>query len=118
MLQHVSLEVRRDQVDGCIAFWELVGFRRVEPPATLGERAAWVECRGTQVHLLFADDPVTPPQGHAAVVVDEYDRTLTALREAGFAPEPRAEHWGAPRAFVIDPAGHRVELMAAPPPAG
>src|SRR5207244_1345247 len=42
MLQHVSLEVRPGQVDECVAFWELLGFRRVEPPATLRDRAAWV----------------------------------------------------------------------------
>jgi len=24
-------------------------------------------------------------------------------------------HWGSPRAFVLDPAGHQVELMAHPP---
>jgi catechol 2,3-dioxygenase-like lactoylglutathione lyase family enzyme len=42
--------------------------------------------------------------------------TLEALRRAGFEPEPRREHWGAPRCFVRDPAGHRVEIMAAPPP--
>ena len=62
------------------------------------------------------DDPVVLPAVHFAVVVDDYDRTLDRLRGAGFDPEPRDEHWGAPRAFVLDPAGNRVELMAAPPP--
>ena len=61
------------------------------------------------------DEPVTLPAGHLAVVVDAYERTLERLRADGFDPEPRAEHWGAPRAFVRDPAGNRVELMAAPP---
>jgi len=62
------------------------------------------------------DDPVRLPHGHFAVVVEEYDRVLSLLRDAGFDPGPRKEHWGAPRAFVRDPAGNRVELMAAPPP--
>ena len=61
------------------------------------------------------DDPVQLPNGHFAVVVDDYDATLERLRAAGFEPEPRDEHWGAPRSFVRDPAGNRVELMAAPP---
>ena len=116
MLQHVSLEVRRDQVDDCVPFWELLGFRRVEPPGQLGERAAWMARGPTQVHLLFAERPVAPPLGHAAVVVDDYEGTFAALDSAGHAPEPRTEHWGAPRCFVRDPAGHRVEVMAAPPP--
>jgi hypothetical protein len=37
------------------------------------------------------------------------------LRAGGHEVEPRAEHWGAPRAFTRAPGGHRVELMAAPP---
>jgi catechol 2,3-dioxygenase-like lactoylglutathione lyase family enzyme len=78
--------------------------------------ATWVERGGTQVHLLYSDDPVVPPSGHLAVVVDDYDMTIERLRAAGFDPEPRAEQWGAPRSFVRDPAGHRVELMSAPPP--
>ena len=117
MLQHVALEVRRDQVADCIEFWLLLGFTQVDPPDTLRERAAWVQRDGTQIHLLYVDrDPVTPPEGHAAVVAPDYDRAIDDLREAGFDPEPRGEHWGAPRSFVRDPVGHRVEVMAAPPP--
>ena len=116
MLQHVSIETRREDADACARFYELLGFRRVDPPSSLGDRALWVERDGTQLHLMFADDPVVPPHGPHAVVVDDYETTLGALREAGFEPEPRDEHWGAPRSFVRDPAGHRVELMAAPPP--
>jgi catechol 2,3-dioxygenase-like lactoylglutathione lyase family enzyme len=47
--------------------------------------------------------------------VQGYDDVLATLREAGHDPEPRAEHWGSPRAYVRDPAGNRVELMAFPP---
>ena len=56
------------------------------------------------------------PAGHFALVVEDYDATLDKLREAGFDPDPRQEHWGAPRSFVRDPAGNRVELMSEPPP--
>jgi catechol 2,3-dioxygenase-like lactoylglutathione lyase family enzyme len=116
MLQHVSIEMRPEHVDACVRFYELLGFRRVEPPPSLSGRAAWVERDGTQLHLMLADEPVVPPRGHHAVVIADYDATLAALRAAGCEPEPRDEHWGAPRSFVRDPAGHRVELMAAPPP--
>ena len=94
----------------------MLGFGRVDPPGTLAERATWVERAGTQIHLMRRDDPVQLPHGHLAVVVGDYDRTLEKLRAAGFDPEPRQEHWGAPRSFVRDPAGNRVELMSAPPP--
>ena len=116
MLQHAALEIPPQEADRCAAFWELLGFSRVDPPESLQGRTTWVQRDGTQIHLLHADDPVAPPQGHAAVVVEDYEAALDRLRDHGFEPEPRTEHWGAPRAFVEDPAGHRVEVMAAPPP--
>ena len=116
MLQHVALETRPDDVEAVLDCWALLGFERVEPPPGLRGRAAWAQRAGTQVHLLFTDDPVVPPGGHAAVLVDDYEGTLEALRAAGHPVEPRREHWGAPRAFLTDPAGHQVEIMSAPPP--
>jgi catechol 2,3-dioxygenase-like lactoylglutathione lyase family enzyme len=115
MVQHVTLELRREQADECVAFWELLGFDRVDPPPSLADRAAWMQHGATQVHLMWVDDPVALPNGHVAVVLDDYDGTLAALREAGAEPEPRTEHWGSPRSYVRDPAGNLVELMAWPP---
>ncbi len=117
MIQHVSLEVRPGDADAVVAFWALLGFAEVAPPESVRGATRWVEREGTQVHLLLTDRPHVPPQGHIAVVAEAYEATLERLRAAGFAPDPRREHWGAPRAFVRDPAGHRVEVMAAPPPA-
>ena len=116
-LQHVSLEVRRADAPGELRFWALLGFTEVEPAGTLAEVASWVQRGPTQIHLLFAEDPVVPPSGHAAVVVDDFDATFAALVDAGLTPEERTRHWGAARAFVHSPAGHTVELMAVPPPA-
>jgi catechol 2,3-dioxygenase-like lactoylglutathione lyase family enzyme len=115
VLQHVALEVEEDRADACVAFWALLGFAEVDPPPALRGASRWVERGATQIHLMFVDRPVAPPRGHAAVVADDYEATLAVLREHGHEPDPRREHWGAPRAFVRDPAGHRVEIMAAPP---
>jgi catechol 2,3-dioxygenase-like lactoylglutathione lyase family enzyme len=115
VLQHVALETARGDGPAALQFWRLLGFEPVDPPSLLRERAGWVQRGETQIHLLWSDEPVAPPEGHAAVVVDHYERTLERLREAGYDPEPRTAHWGAPRAFVRAPGGHRVELMAAPP---
>jgi catechol 2,3-dioxygenase-like lactoylglutathione lyase family enzyme len=117
-LQHVAVEVRRGDVSAEVAFWALLGFAQTTPPGNLGARSAWVERAGTQIHLMFRDDPVAPPEGHVAVVAEDYGATLQGLRAAGFAPEPREEHWGSPRCFVRSPAGHRVEVMAHAPGAG
>jgi len=116
-LQHVSLEVPPEAADAEEAFWALLGLHALEVPAALGRRARWLGSGdGTQVHLLLTDDAVVPAQGHAAVVVADHAAAVQVLRAAGFAVDPRAEHWGAARAFVRSPAGHRVELMAGPPP--
>jgi catechol 2,3-dioxygenase-like lactoylglutathione lyase family enzyme len=116
VLQHVSLEVRPDQVRDCVAFWELLGFREIEPPPTLRDRFTWVERDGTQIHLIPRDDPAVPPvEGHTAVVAPD-DDTIARLQQHGFTPEEGSNAWDAPRWFVTDPAGHRVEVMSKPPP--
>jgi catechol 2,3-dioxygenase-like lactoylglutathione lyase family enzyme len=116
-VQHVSLETRREGVEAEVAFWALLGFTPVSPPASLRDRATWVQAPDgfSQIHLLYADDPVAPPQGHVAVVAPSFDAAVAALHDAGFAVEPRAPHWGASRAYVRSPGGHRVELMAFAP---
>jgi catechol 2,3-dioxygenase-like lactoylglutathione lyase family enzyme len=118
VIQHVALETARADGQAARAFWRLLGFEPVDPPATLRDRAAWLQRGPTQVHLLWSDDPVAPPEGHAAVVVDDYETTLERLRAEGHDVTPRSQHWGSPRAFVRAPGGHRVEVMAAPPPGG
>lgn len=114
MLHHVGIEVVPGEIERSVELWELLGFEQVEPPATLHE-FTWLEREGTQVHLMPTESPTVPPRGHAAIVVADFERTCAALAEAGFEVERRREHWGVPRAVVIAPGGHRVELMAAPP---
>jgi catechol 2,3-dioxygenase-like lactoylglutathione lyase family enzyme len=114
-LHHVTLEVAPDRVEAEVAFWARLGFERVASPANLTERGLWMRHGATQVHLLFVDAPVRPPQGHTAVVVDDYDATVAGLRAAGVAVEDRERHWGSPRSFTRSPGGHRVELMAFAP---
>jgi catechol 2,3-dioxygenase-like lactoylglutathione lyase family enzyme len=115
LIHHVALEVREADVEPCVRFWALLGFDEVAPPPTLRDTSRWVERGAQQIHLMVTEEPVAPPSGHVAVVAEEYDATLARLRDAGFEPDPRREHWGSPRSFVRSPAGHRVELMAFPP---
>jgi catechol 2,3-dioxygenase-like lactoylglutathione lyase family enzyme len=118
VIHHVALETAPRDRDALVAFFALLGFSEVDPPDSLRDRARWVEREGTQVHVLFADETVVPPQGHVALVAPDYDDALARLREAGHNVEERTPHWGAPRCFVTAPGGHRVEVMAfSPPPA-
>jgi catechol 2,3-dioxygenase-like lactoylglutathione lyase family enzyme len=114
VLHHVGIEVAPGEIEAAIAFFELLGFARVEPPATLRE-FTWLERAGTQVHLMPGEEPTVPSPGHLAVVVDDFAATVARVREAGFEVEPKREHWGEPRTLAIAPGGHRVELMARPP---
>jgi catechol 2,3-dioxygenase-like lactoylglutathione lyase family enzyme len=116
MLQHVSLEVPPAEVERMIEFWRLLGFKQTEPPEPIAEFVSWLGRGGTQIHLLHAEEATAPPLGHAAVVAEDFDAAVARLRDAGFEAEETRELWGARRAFAIAPAGHRVELMAAPPP--
>jgi hypothetical protein len=62
--------------------------------------------------LLGFDEVESPEPLGDAVRWLERDGT----RDAGFQVEDTRQLWGADRAFVIAPGGHRVELMAEPPP--
>ncbi len=115
MLQHVTLEVAPEDIERSLDVWALLGFRQVEPPPALAHTFTWVERDGTQIHLERNQSPTVPPHGHAAVVVADFEQTVERLREAGFEVTPGREHWGAPRAKVIAPGGHKVEFMAVPP---
>ena len=84
-------------------------------PESLAQRTTWVEHSGFQVHLLLADEQPPSREGHFAVVLDDYEGVIDSARQHGYEVDPRSEHWGSPRAFLRDPAGHRVEVMAFPP---
>lgn len=117
MIQHVAREIHAAELESCLGFYAILGFAPVPVPEGIAGRAVWLERAGTQVHLLFAAD-ANPEHGHIAVVVDDYQATLGSLRAAGHDVEPRREHWGSPRAYVRDPAGHLVEVMAFAPARG
>jgi catechol 2,3-dioxygenase-like lactoylglutathione lyase family enzyme len=116
MLQHVALEVGADVVDECVAFWALLGFDRAGKPERLQTSSTWVAREGTQIHLLPEDEPVVARRGHVAVVAPDYERVVLALSEAGYAVREAQNAWDAARCTVRDPAGHTIEIMAAPPP--
>ena len=115
MIHHVTLECRRAHRDALHRFFGALGFAPLDVPASLAARADWLEAGGTQVHLLWQDDPVVPRAGHCAVRVADHDAAVAALRQAGFAVEARTQHWNAPRSYATTPGGHTVEVFDTPP---
>ena len=115
-LQHVSIEVPPEEADRSIEFWRLVGFEEVASPEPLGDSVRWLDREGTQIHLILTEGHTAPVLGHTAVVVPDHAEAKERLRGAGFEVEDTRQLWGTDRAFAIAPGGHRVELMASPPP--
>jgi len=118
VLQHVSIEVPPGEAERSVEFWRLVGFEEADVPEPLQGAVRWLERKGTQIHLILTEGHTAPVLGHTAVVVERHTETVAALRNAGFQVDDARQLWGADRAFAIAPGGHRVELMAAPPPTG
>jgi catechol 2,3-dioxygenase-like lactoylglutathione lyase family enzyme len=114
VLHHVGIEVAPGDVEATVRLFGLLGFERVEPPPAL-PGVAWLERKGTQIHLMPREEPTVPSVGHLAVVVADFEAAVERLRGAGFEVERRREYWGEPRALVAAPGGRRVELMASPP---
>ena len=114
MIHHVTREIPPSKLAECVSFYAMLGFSRVPEPPGIATRAVWLAQGESQIHLMPIAD-AQPQRGHIGVVVDDYTATLEGLRRAGYEPDPRREHWGAPRAYVHDPAGHLVELMAFAP---
>ena len=115
MLQHVTLEVKPDQVRDCVAFWALLGFDEMTPPPLLRHRFIWVQREGTQIHLVPVEEPIAAREGHVAVLADDFEATLQRLTDAGFTLREGTNAWDAPRSFVRDPAGHLIEVMSKSP---
>ncbi|HXR59825.1 MAG TPA: VOC family protein [Solirubrobacterales bacterium] len=113
----MGIEVAPGDIEAAAGFFELLGFKRVEPPETLRE-FTWLEREGTQVHLMPEEEPTVPSPGHLAIVVPDFEDAVARLRADGFEVEPKREHWEVPRALAHAPGGHRIELMAAPPAPG
>jgi catechol 2,3-dioxygenase-like lactoylglutathione lyase family enzyme len=117
VLQHVSIEVAPADVEATVEFWRLLGFEPIDSPEALGGYVTWLGRSGTHIHLIHTEEATVPVLGHAAVVVDDFEAALERVDRAGHEVAETRELWGARRAFAVGPGGHRVELMAAPPPA-
>jgi catechol 2,3-dioxygenase-like lactoylglutathione lyase family enzyme len=116
VLHHVSLEVPKSEVERTVKFWVLLGFEQLPAPEPIAPYVTWLERGANQIHLIHTDDATVPQLGHAAIVTEDFQAALDRLGEADFEVEETRQLWGERRAFAVAPGGHRVELMAAPPP--
>jgi catechol 2,3-dioxygenase-like lactoylglutathione lyase family enzyme len=114
-LHHVNLGIPVGGTDAEAGFLvDVLGYRRVEPPAALASVANWFEYEdGTQIHL--SEDPGHRPAARAHVAVelgDDLAALEQLLEEAGYATTP-IEGGDRRVVFCQDPAGNRWELRGA-----
>ena len=114
-VDHVAINV--PDVPGAIAFYtETMGLVQNHTRPDFGFPGAWLDtANGQQVHLIEAEVPKNVGQ-HFALVFDDLDAAVTALRARGLNvsdPIPVGTT-GRQQAFTTDPYGNGIELHARP----
>jgi catechol 2,3-dioxygenase-like lactoylglutathione lyase family enzyme len=100
-------------------YGELLGLAELsKPDALAGRGGAWFACGGQQLHVGVAEDFEAARKAHPALRVTdvaELERLGERLEYAGVAVRWDEDLPGAPRFYIEDPWGNRLELLA---PAG
>lgn len=113
-LHHVNINVPHGRSGPIASFYrDVLGFTVIERPDN-GREGVWLDMGdGTQLHLSERDDPPNA-QPHFAVVVDDLPALRTRLGQAGAEFAAAEDIFGTGgRGFTRDPAGNRIELIAA-----
>ncbi|MEM8618596.1 MAG: VOC family protein [Actinomycetota bacterium] len=113
-IDHVQLAMPRGEEPAARAFYAgLLGLIEMTKPADLAANGGcWFAAPGVQVHVGVDADFRPARKAHPALLVDDLDVVVDALRAGGAElrlDEPQIE--GYRRAFVFDPFGNRIELM-------
>ena len=107
-LHHVTLNV--DDVDACVKFYSAALGLRVRPDRpNFSFKGAWLDAGGQQVHLVEGRPPENLGQ-HFALAFSDLPAIVARLRENGYEVTEPVASGTSLQAFVIDPAGNRVEL--------
>jgi catechol 2,3-dioxygenase-like lactoylglutathione lyase family enzyme len=96
----------------------VLGMTEIEKPPELRSRGgAWFASGGVQLHLGVEPDFVPAKKAHPALRCRDYTTLLRNLREAnviiGSEAAPLVD--GSAHAYISDPFGNRIELIAALP---
>ncbi|MDX6571885.1 MAG: hypothetical protein QOC86_1041 [Gaiellales bacterium] len=97
-------------------YGDLLGLSELEKPAPLaGRGGCWFACGAQQLHVGVAEPFAPATKAHPALLLRDGAAlsALTARLDAAGSPtRPDAELPGIVRAFVDDPFGNRIELVA------
>ena len=114
-LHHVNVVVPPGCTGDVVDFYALLGLTQVPKPTEgVAQTGAWFDFPGgtQQLHVSERDVQTNADQ-HFAVVVDDLDRLVTALRDDGHPFDRKPDLLGARRGNTADPYGNTVELIEA-----
>jgi catechol 2,3-dioxygenase-like lactoylglutathione lyase family enzyme len=113
-LDHVQLAMPPGREAEAVGFYAgLLGLTRRPKPEPLAERGGcWFDAGPVAVHLGVEDDFRPARKAHPALVVRNLPELEAALRAAGVAVRPNPDAAPGRGAYVDDPFGNRIELIA------
>ena len=114
-LDHVQLAMPPGREAEAEAFYSgLLGFTRLDKPEPLAARGGcWFACGDVALHLGVEEDFRPARKAHPALVVEGLPALEAALAAAGVAVRPNPDLDPGRGAYVDDPFGNRIELLAA-----
>lgn len=114
-LDHVQLAIPPGEEGRCDEFYiALLGFRTIEKPPLLAARGGrWYQRGDVMVHLGVEEDFRPAKKAHPAFAVDDYNKLLVRLSDAGVDVRPDHSIPGTTRCYLDDPVGNRLELLDA-----
>jgi catechol 2,3-dioxygenase-like lactoylglutathione lyase family enzyme len=113
-IDHVQLAMQPGGEDAARGFYGgLLGMSEVPQPAELaGRGGCWFEVGALRLHLGVEADFRPAKKAHPALRARDFGALVAALREAGCSVSDEDRFEGAPRVYVDDPFGNRIELIA------
>jgi catechol 2,3-dioxygenase-like lactoylglutathione lyase family enzyme len=111
---HVQLAMPPGREDDARSFYvDACGMTELPKPADLAKRGgAWFASGGVQLHLGVESEFHASSKAHPALRCADLDALLARLRAAGHDATEDHDLPGTRRAFVRDPFGNRIELIA------
>jgi catechol 2,3-dioxygenase-like lactoylglutathione lyase family enzyme len=113
-VDHVQLAMPRGQEDAARSFYgDAFGMTELPKPPDLAARGGcWFASGDVQLHLGVEDDFRPARKAHPALRCADFDALLARLRERAIPICEDSAVPGTRRAFVEDPFGNRIELIA------
>jgi len=112
-IDHVQLAMPPGGEDAARGFYSgLLGLGEVaKPPELAGRGGCWFENAALKLHLGVEADFRPARKAHPALRVSDFAELIAALRQAGCSVGDEDRFDGAPRVYVDDPFGNRIELI-------